>query len=498
MPAFLFLLFFLFCFSPLAEEGRVSAPSFSPGWGPCSESYLEKMCGGEEKPSQTTEEPKLDDNQQRMVSELPSAGEGKPAPKICRDLEARKCCGDPTTCLGGEALSTLNEINNITTQVAPGLASMLQGFGKDMSNMYETLQGLAAAGASVALAASTKCKASISSCNNACDRQIKEVECKKYTSAKQTCTTTKSTCMPKPSCINTTQTQFQTQVLPIAKQVNRHEETQASCLAQKAKAKDISKTIPQMANSAISAELCKQQARQAQNKESCEKQEGHTWRDGKCHPPEEEEKPTVAFDIQSGKNVISHSSGSLGTPTVESPIPESEKEGNTDGDGRTSGGGGGGNTQTTGGSPLDDIDMPDSSSSLYSDNSEEETDTNTDTSTGKGRYAGLGSRSFGGYGRGGRYDGKKRKPYSSSSKDNNLSMGGGGFGGYGGGGFGSRGSGSSQASLGLSQKKLKEIEAKKGAKRATAGEGGGGAHQSIFERVTKRFQILCQDKLDCQ
>ena len=77
-------------------------------------------------------------------------------------------------------------------------------------------------------------------------------------------------------------------------------------------------------------------------------------------------------------------------------------------------------------------------------------------------------------------------------------MGGGGFGGYGGGGGGFGDSPSAQAAFGMNNKKLKELEAKKGAKRATAGEIGGGAHQSIFERVTKRFQILCQNKLDCR
>ncbi|MDE0119501.1 MAG: hypothetical protein OXM55_05785 [Bdellovibrionales bacterium] len=478
MHPYLFLLFFFFGFSTLAEEEKASASSFQPGWGSCSESYLKNICGGEV--SQASEKNK-------------NSGQ-----KMCSDREARKCCGDPTTCLGGEALSTFNEINNIVTQVGPGLASMLQGFGKDMSNMCETMQGLAASGASVALAAATKCKSSISSCNSNCDYQIKKVECDKYIAARNTCSSNKGTCMPKPSCTNTHETAFQQKVLPIFKQVRRHEETQASCLAQKAKAKEISKAIPQMANSAISAELCKQQARMTQDKAGCEKQKGHTWRDGKCHPPEEEEEPTVAFDIQSGKNIISHSTGSLGTPTVEAPNPETTTEDDPDGDSRTSGGGGGGTRRAAGGSSPDGIDLPDPSSP-YSEDSEEESDSTASTGTDKGRgSSGLRRGGFGGYGSRGGYYGKKRKPYSSSGKDNDLSMGGGGFGGYGGGGFSSRGSPSSQASLGLSQKKLKEMEAKKGAKRATAGEAGGGAHQSIFERVTKRFQILCQDKLDCQ
>ena len=75
-------------------------------------------------------------------------------------------------------------------------------------------------------------------------------------------------------------------------------------------------------------------------------------------------------------------------------------------------------------------------------------------------------------------------------------MGGGGFGGYGGGGgFGD--SGKPYASLGLSKKKLDELKKKKGAQRVTASEAKG-THQNIFERISKRFQSLCQSKLDCR
>ena len=70
-------------------------------------------------------------------------------------------------------------MNNIVTQVGPGLATMLQGFGKDMSGMCEAMQGLAGSGASLSLAASVKCKGSISSCNTACDFQIGQ-QCTQY------------------------------------------------------------------------------------------------------------------------------------------------------------------------------------------------------------------------------------------------------------------------------------------------------------------------------
>ena len=383
MHPFLFFVFStFFCFSTFAEETS-SAPSLSPGWGDCSESYLNKVCGGGEKKESTSSkpEPKLSENQNRMVTDLPNEDQKKTSSKICSDREARTCCADPTTCLGGEALSTFNEINNIVTQVGPGLASMLQGFGKDMSRMCETMQGLAASGASVALAASTRCKVSISSCRSNCDYQIKKVECEKYKNQANTCRTTKAQCshpMHAQMCKKQEENRFQTEVLPIFKQVQRHEETQLSCLAQKEKAKDISNNIAQMANSAISSELCKQQARHTEDKESCEKKEGHKWVDGECQPPEEEEKPTdtVAFDTKTGDQIISHSPGSLGTPTVESPLKATTEE-DPNGNGKTSGGGGGGNIQTAGGdSPFDGIDLPDSSSP-FSGDSETESGTTT-------------------------------------------------------------------------------------------------------------------------
>ena len=489
LPLFFLLIFSLsFNFSALGGDSDAT-PSFKHEFpGNCTENFAKSICGSGEKKAAAVKKTQANTN----------GGS-------CTDARgtAVGCCGDPVSCLGSQHLSTLQDVNNVVTQVGPGLATMLQGFGKDMSGMCKALQGLAGSGASLSLAAAAKCKGSISSCHSTCDSQIKNA-CDKYHIEKNQCESAKKTIRSiqcsNPPCERQKETNikkveendFQPKAGPLASAINQYRNAKNDCTAQSANAKDLSENMGQMANSAISAELCKQQARHANNKEDCKKLEGHTWKDGECVPPKEEPPPTVPLSTAGGNNVISHGTTSLGAPTVETPSTESEStDGGTTG---TSGGGGGGGKTTTGGDFTDDIDLP-GSSSPYADESEDsDTDTAAAGKTGTGgRYSGRRGRGFSGYG--GR---NKRKGYTPSDDTaGGLSMGGGGFGGYGGGGFGSKGSPSSFASLGLSKKKLKELEAKKGAKRATAGESGG-AHQSIFERVTKRFQVLCQDKLDCR
>lgn len=462
--------------------------------------------------------------------------------------KAQTCCNDPVTCLGGEHLSTLNQVNNIATQVGPGMSMLLQGTGKDMSGMCEALQAMAGAGAGLSTAALAKCKGSISSCYSACDRDIK-TNCQKYSILKAQC--------EQRSPPNR---QLEAEGKKLAAQIVKDEEKiKPACSALNAKAGEIIGNLGQMANSALSAELCKKQASAMDGKEDCAKAGGR-WDGYKCITPEGEcEKRDGIWDGKKcksqqqvcmekgtdwrwnniecvnrkaeceeaqnkGVTVVWDPLASLGKGECrqKAQVPEATVN-KGDGGGDITNPYGGGinlNTETPGSDEGNrgDPDDPDNqlggggktpagissggspgSSDLLSGlkssgtNSKAASPTNTAAAGKKGSYRGA----MGGFGSGyrGRRPAERASGSGSDKEKPGLSMGGGGFSGYGG---GSGDGDDSYASLGLSKKKLKELEKKAGAKRKAASEGLGGAHQNIFERITKRFQSLCKNKLDCR
>ena len=182
---------------------------------------------------------------------------------------------------------------------------------------------------------------------------------------------------------------------------------------------------------------------------------------------------------------------------------ETNPNGNNNNNNDNSNLGGGGNSMQTG-VPLSGS-AGESGFGDFSDTSDDDDENTSGSSSGSGigksasgRRGGGGSR-LGSLGGGGRYKNSRFRGSSSSgllpsdSAGFSGSMGGGGFSSYGNGGDPS----DDYAGLGLSKKKLKELEKKQGAKRKLANESGG-THQNIFERISKRFQSLCQNKLDCR
>ena len=479
---------------------------------------------------------------------IPVSGDIDPV-KASGNCEAQKeetnsCCTDPVNCLGGEHLSTFNQVNNIATQVGPGMSMLLQGTGKDMSGMCEALQAMAGAGAGLSTAAFAKCKSSISACHSSCDQSIKS-NCEVYVQAKLDCQST-----------NPLSTGNFARAETNANKIVRHSKViKPACTALNAKAGEIANNLGQMANSAISAELCKQQASATKGKEECAKAGGR-WDGYNCITPEGEcEKIDGVWDGKKCKSQqqLCQEKGSdwrwnnvecvnriteceelqkkggaytwdplakLGEGACREVTQATVNTGNEGGDLTNPYGGGDTlNTETPGGNDgNDNPDNPDNndvggggspalsgsgSNGLLSGLKSSDTDSKK-TPTNKAAATAGSGKSYGG---GGKMRGTgRRSPYgrrsaertpSGNSKDKSgLSMGGGGFSGYGGGG-GSNGE-DSYASLGLSKKKLKELKKKAGAKRKAAGEGLGGAHQNIFERITKRFQSLCKNKLDCR
>ena len=173
---------------------------------------------------------------QTTPSSLPEGG-----PQSCEQglnapngVGALSCCSDPTTCLGGDGLSTLQDVNNIVTKVGPGLAMMMQGFGKDMSGLCEAMQGLAVAGAGLSMTAKASCSSAISSCVSICDRNIKE-QCQTYNTWKNECLANQQSPTNSATPVDSTVTQATT----AATLISKHTKTQTLCEVQKANTKDI-------------------------------------------------------------------------------------------------------------------------------------------------------------------------------------------------------------------------------------------------------------------
>ena len=407
----------------------------------------------------------------------------------CNSAEARTCCADPTTCLGGSALSTYKEVNNMVTLVGPGLTTTAQGFGKDMAGMCEALQYMAAGGASVSLAASQTCSGKISTCTSACDQNI-AFACAEYTKKKQTC-----------------DDNFQS-AHTYVKQIARAQEIKAECAEQKAKSNTLLNDMSQMANTAINAQMCKLQSRLTSKKENC-KSAGGQWKEDGCVYPKEQ-------CLSQGKKWKEGKEGKGGKcyePTVAGPNPDDRLPppqnpplttgqekldlGDNDDDnspttssstGENTGGGG-----TTAGGPSPSIDTAGPNNPADSEEEEDE----DSTAGGKMVSSGGGGSTKGLSGFApSRKPARYRKKNNKDDDDKTLSMGGGGFSSY---GRGRKSKSDDYADLRLSKEKLKEMEKKKGAQRAAGLDGKiGGAHQNIFERISKRFQSLCKNKIDCK
>ncbi len=498
---FLFFLFsFFISFNIVAKEITVKVPSDTEAFNPkgChGTTTANNQCGktlkeGEKPPTRVVHppsgatEPFPTVNKQHFPinQPLPSLPEG--GPQNCdhglsgpNRTGAEPCCSDPSTCLGGEALSTFNDVNSIVTKAGPGLAMALQGAGKDMYKLCQAMQSLAGGGAGLSMAAKGACSSAISSCNSICDRDI-AVRCEAYNQAKNKCLGSQDS-----NKETTFQSEAEIPATDIAKFINNKKQ----CEAQRAKAKDLAENVGEMANSALSAELCKQQTQIP--KKQCIKN-GGKWVDMECIMPEEEkeeERPTVALRGDDG-SVIPQHAGAVG---VGSESPPGSSGGESSGSGGNPDTGGGGKKAA---SPIaGPLGLP----GLASDTADLDSDGDGSTGAGKGLVGGgSGLSGLGGLGGGGGFSPYKKGKNNEDDDDDDdgLSMGGGGFAGYGGGGgFGD--SGNAYASLGLSKKKLDELKKKKGAQRVTASDAKG-THQNIFERISKRFQSLCQSKLDCR
>ena len=192
------------------------------------------------------------------------------ASMVCSSVDATECCSDPTTCLGGDALSSFENINNTVSTAGPAAAMAIQSLDgkKDMSGMCEAMQGLAGGGAALSLVASQKCKGAISSCRSSCDNAIKRA-CNTYINAKKVCLDAITSTNPQKK--NAAEVEFQSTAEPASEEIYRHERVKLECVAQTAKSEEVLDSMSQLITSALSAEMCKQQGRLIRNKEECKK-----------------------------------------------------------------------------------------------------------------------------------------------------------------------------------------------------------------------------------
>ena len=520
---FLFLLFsFFISFSVVAANSDSSsnnnnAPRTSPDCSPqsvqkasCTSNILDNHCYDEKKTASETDAQLAHQAEYGTETDIQAANEAfknkhgvlpptglragdtlytlsgssveAPTGKaVCDSNEATRCCSDPAHCLGGDALSSFQDVNSVVTKAGPGLAMAMQGMGKDMYKLCQAMQGLAGTGASLSMVAKSTCSKAVSSCESACDYD-KQQACEKYRTAKTNCSQIPTT--QRSGQANT----FDTEALAICNKIKQLEATKTTCTTQRAKAKDLGENVGEMANSALSAELCKQQTQIP--KKQCLKN-GGKWVDMECIMPEEEEEErpeTVALRGSDGTPIPQHTGAQMGISS-ESPSGDSQGKSSSNSDGNPDSGGGG---NPGGPKPVSPLGLPGLAADTGLDS-----DSDSSTGTGPGRSGISGSSGLAGLGGGAGFSPYKRNQNNEEEEDDDdaLSMGGGGFAGYGGGG--GFGDGNAYASLGLSKKKLDELKKKKGAKRVTASEAKG-THQNIFERISKRFQSLCQSKLDCR
>ena len=231
-------------------------------------------------------------------------------------------------------------------------------------------------------------------------------------------------------------------------------------------------------------------------KEKCEKAMGGNWnaQTRRCTDP--------TRNLNTNTNNPNNRNSATNTqPEVTiSPIdpPNGEPSGETT-DGETTerqDRGGGGNKTTSGSATSGSTTSSDMGGSLGLGD-DGGGSTGSQGGGGLANNAQTGSGGFSGFGfRGGGSKGTKKKA-KRGGRRGYAGYGRGGFGGYGGGGGGSSGGEDSYANLKLGKKEMDKMKAKQGAKIGVGNNTG--MHQSLFMRVTLRYNSVCQQfKLHCE
>ena len=478
----LFLCFLFFSFFGVSQEEKKEKPSFEVKED-CTQDILEKHCGATNK----TQEEKEEDKEKKEIEETKGFWEGVQNftmrqmgdPKSCYGglKLASHCCNDPSDCISGIDADTVNIMNIFVGAGSKIAASSLSGKGKDISGLCKGMKQFSKAGKNLARASYYRCKAQIHICKRACKIEKKQ-QCRQYHEEVGSCQQKKKTaCLPNNSF--SSPTNCEQELNPLKENIKKiaqtvyaiEEEQKPACKDLKQKAKEIKNDMKELAKTVKSSDDCNKQATAGieSTLEEINKLTATKLR------VEEAENTVISARPGTGNN-----GGSIKFHT-ESPSPSI--------------GGGGQEREVAATSSTNNNNPAGATNTLFN---KESTDTDsslkwtrdknnpTKTTTVGGQSSlNLGKTS---------YDNKNpnKIPQNKNIKSKQkITLAGGEFGAY-------------NSPLNKNNpfiKSYQKQQKKKSAfnKRNLPGLSGGGMHENIFERITKRFQSLCQQqKIDCQ
>lgn len=494
----LFSLFLFFSFLGISEEEET--PNFAVKED-CTQDILEKHCGAAKSKTQKEKEEEAKDKEEIEETEgfwdsvqnftMRQMGD----PKSCYEglKQASHCCHDPSDCISGIDTDTVNIMNIFIGTGSKIAASSLSGKGKDISALCKGMKKFSKAGKNLAKASYYRCKAQIHICKRACKIERKQ-QCKQYHEEVGSCQQRKNTlpvCSLNPlvsshiDCKNALKT-LKENIKKIAQTVYAIEKEQKpACKELKQKAKEIKNNMKELAKTVKSSDECNKQATA-----------------GIEETLEEINKLTASkLRIEEAENTVTSRRQDTGgdTSPFQNPSRGESIELNTENPSTSLGGGGrqerdvSADTSPTNNNNNNSA-VTATNNPFYRENTKIDftlkwakgKNNPTTTTTGGGQKSlNLEETS---------YDNENPNKISQNKNiksKQKIALGGGEFGAY-------------ESSLSKNNPFIKNYQKqqKKEAafnKKNISGFSGGGMHENIFERITKRFQSLChQQKIDCQ
>lgn len=494
---FLFLSLFFLSFGFLGiseeEEREKEKPNFAVQ-SDCTQKILEKHCGATK--NKTQEEKEEEAQEKEEIEETKGFWEGVQNftmrqmgdPKSCYGglKLASHCCHDPSDCISGIDTDTMNIMNIFIGAGSKIAASSLSGKGKDISGLCKGMKQFSKAGEKLAKASYYRCKAQIHICKRACKIEKKQ-QCKQYHEEVKGCQQRKNTL---PVCTVSSSADCENALKPLKENIKKiaqtvyaiEEEQKPACKDLKKQAKEIKNNMKELAKTVKSSDECNKQAT-AGIEEIVEKIN---------------ERAASKLRIEEAENTVTSARQNTGGDSSFSQNPTGEPtEFHTENPGTSVGGGGQEREISAATSPTNNNNNNSggAANTLFN---KESTDTDSslkwtrDKNNPTATTTGGGQKSLN-YGETS-YDNKKpnKIPQNKNIKSKQkIALAGGEFGAY------SSPLNKNNPFIKNYQKQQKEESAFN--KKSLSGFRGGGMHENIFERITKRFQSLCQQqKIDCQ
>ena len=426
------------------------------------------------------------------------------AQALCEAASAKTlaCCSDPTTCLGSSMGTFLSLGKKIATYGAIGTALVGTASDVDVGSMCKATKTLAEAVAALSAVGTFKCISRVMSCRKTCNMNSLQV-CQEFAAKQAACNTSCTGEGTAPFNFGTcpkTMGMMQKWVGLALARMKKKKVAKGACIGAAAGAVALFKNAGQMALVSYAAKHCENKASERRGNTNLAEINPTDPTDPTTFPDDEHNTTSSSGGNNERGNTPGLRGGEGGF--IVNPLgsnglhPELELHSSDDDisstDDNTSHSGGGG----------DDKEVEKSSKISIPGKSRRGSQ-----NRGLAQSSSAGN-SGGSYGLMGRSGEGNITAEDFSKEDNGTEegeeTGEGGFGGGGGGASSYKASGGTAGSwkrgrrsskiAGLSKKELKK--AKEGAKRSDF-LGATGIHQSIFERINKRFQKICGSKKGC-